>query len=335
MIFMPAQLGKTGISKPELIEDKKRCKRFGPCGVGGKALYLNSFYIDRRYYIPFPCITRVFKRVAMSKGGFSGKGMFATIPYLVVIYDNGLEKQCNFKYEEDVDRLLAYLGKVQSHIKQHSEEAEQRLLLKEKERASRKLPKLTESAENEVKRLKRAAAYLEQEPELSLRLSQTARRKRAFENSRSSYKWTAAAIFLMGLCSLAYGVYSLYHHAGFAIYFTLFGLTAIFMFSGAGIFPTSRNNKRYIMNQARQAAEAMEAYIKRYEDFPLPSCYSHPVVLKRMAESIIQGRAQNRNEALEAVKEELKALNASVEVDQEEYDEVVAIKALFLNENYQ
>ena len=40
-------------------------------------------------------------------------------------------------------------------------------------------------------------------------------------------------------------------------------------------------------------------------------------------------------EALEVVKQDLKALNSDVEVDQEEYDEVVAIKALFLNENYQ
>lgn len=35
------------------------------------------------------------------------------------------------------------------------------------------------------------------------------------------------------------------------------------------------------------------------------------------------------------VKQDLKALNASVQVDQEEYDEVVAIKAMFLNADYQ
>ena len=26
--------------------------------------------------------------------------MFATIPYLVVVYEDGKEKQCNFKYED-------------------------------------------------------------------------------------------------------------------------------------------------------------------------------------------------------------------------------------------
>ena len=35
------------------------------------------------------------------------------------------------------------------------------------------------------------------------------------------------------------------------------------------------------------------------------------------------------------VKRDLKALNSSVEVDQEEYDEVMAIKPMFLNEDYQ
>ena len=39
-------------------------------------------------------------------------------------------------------------------------------------------------------------------------------------------------------------------------------------------------------------------------------------------------------EALEAVKARLKALNADVQVEQEEYDEVVCIKAMFLNHQY-
>ena len=45
----------------------------------------------------------------MSKGGFTGKGVFGSLPYLVVEYDNGKQKQCNFKHEEDVDCLLTYV----------------------------------------------------------------------------------------------------------------------------------------------------------------------------------------------------------------------------------
>ena len=78
MIFRPAQLGMAKLDRLELEADKKACRKIGPCGVGKKALYLNSFYIDRRYYLPYGSISRVFKRVAMSSGGFTGKGMFAS-----------------------------------------------------------------------------------------------------------------------------------------------------------------------------------------------------------------------------------------------------------------
>ena len=105
----PQRLGSVSIPDEELIKDKKEAKKIGPCGVGRKALYLNSFYIDRRYYIPIGSVKRIFKRIDMSKGGFTGKGAFATLSYLVVVYENGHEKQCNFKHEEDGDRFLAYL----------------------------------------------------------------------------------------------------------------------------------------------------------------------------------------------------------------------------------
>ena len=68
----------------ELRMDKKNCLHFGPCGLGKKAMYLNSFYIERRFYICYEDVARVFKKVAMTKGGFTGKGVFASIPYLVV-----------------------------------------------------------------------------------------------------------------------------------------------------------------------------------------------------------------------------------------------------------
>ena len=116
MLFAPVRLGSTALSAEVLTADVKNCKHFGPCGVGEKALYLNSFYIDRRYYLPYTSITRVFKRVAMSAGGFTGKGMFASMAYLVVEYDGGKQKQCNFKDERDVDALLEVLAKEQPQL---------------------------------------------------------------------------------------------------------------------------------------------------------------------------------------------------------------------------
>ena len=127
MIFMPYPLSTLHLDKEELEIDKKTCKKIGPCGVGKKALYLNSFFIDRKYYVPYSSITRVFKRIAMSEGGFSGKGMFATMSYLVVEYDNGKQKQCNFKYEDQVDEVLHSLKKEQPQIKLYSKAGEAKI----------------------------------------------------------------------------------------------------------------------------------------------------------------------------------------------------------------
>ena len=73
-MITPKPIGKMELSPEELSKDKKACTKYGPCGVGEKALYLGSFYISRRFYAPYPEIGRVFKRVAMSAGGFTGKG---------------------------------------------------------------------------------------------------------------------------------------------------------------------------------------------------------------------------------------------------------------------
>ena len=43
----------------------------------------------------------------------------------------------------------------------------------------------------------------------------------------------------------------------FGIYFALFGLAAIFMFSGVSVLPTARNNKKAIMERADKAQQDM------------------------------------------------------------------------------
>ena len=153
MIFAPVRLGETSLNAEAVAADKKSCKRFGPCGVGKEALFLNSYFIDRRYYVAFSSVRRVFKRVAMSQGGFSGKGVFGAIPYLVVQYDDGKEKQCTFKREEDVDAMLAYIGEVHPEIPTLSVGGEQRLEQKAKEEAARIIRRANEEAELEKKRV--------------------------------------------------------------------------------------------------------------------------------------------------------------------------------------
>ena len=338
MIFRPAQLGMAKLDRLELEQDKKACRKIGPCGVGKKALYLNSFYIDRRYYLPYGSISRVFKRVAMSSGGFTGKGMFASMAYLVVEYDGGKQKQCNFKDERDVDKLLEVLAKEQPQIPLLSEAGEQALQKKEAEKAARKLPELTDEAKHSVTVLRKAKEYLEEKPELAEELSAAERRKRAQLQSKPVYRYVALAIFVFGIVSAAYGLYAVTNHVGnYGIYFALFGFAAIFLFSSYNMLPTARNNNNAIMKRADKAEAAMAEYVKHYPNgaFPVPSCYAHPIVLKQMTDAIEEGRAVTVPEALDAVEKRLQALNADVQVEQEEYAEVVVIKAMFLNHDYQ
>lgn len=183
--------------------------------------------------------------------------------------------------------------------------------------------------------LQKAEAYLEERPDLTGELSRSAREKRAYLRSKPSYRYVALAVTAAGLLALIYGIYALTQGAGTALYFLLFGLAALFMFSGANVLPTSRNNRKAVMGRAEAAQGAMEAYLKEFPKFPLPPRYAHPAVLRRMRRALEEGRAESPEGALEVVKRDLKALNSSVEVDQEEYDEVMAIKPMFLNEDYQ
>lgn len=334
-MIRPQRLGKDTLPENELKEDKKSCHKFGPCGVGQKAIYLNSFYIDRQYYVPMKSVKRVFKRIAMSKGGFTGRGVFATLPYLVVEFDDGRQKQCNFKHEEDVDRILAYIEDNFPDIPLHSEAAEQKLREKERNLEKKRLAgNISDTARNNISILDNAIKYLHKDSDLYLNLSQSAKKKRVYDRSNPAYKWVALAITIIGLAAFFYGVYSVITHAGFGIYFLLFGLAAIFLFSGASVLPTSKNNKHYIEKQLVRSIDDMQRYIKTYPDFPVPAHYAHPVILKRMQDILKDKRAETMSEALEVLKNDLKALNSSVVVEQEEYDEIVAIKPMFLVMDY-
>ena len=172
MIFAPVRLGETSIADEVLAADKKSCKRFGPCGVGEEALYLNNFLIDRHFYVALSSVCRVFKRVAMSQGGFSGKGVFGAIPYLVVQYDDGQEKQCTFKREEDVDEMLACIAAAHPEIPTLSEGGERRVQAK---------------AEKEAARAKVAEAKTPEEKELAKYVLQKARIRRRVAKKRPDY----------------------------------------------------------------------------------------------------------------------------------------------------
>ena len=111
-------------------------------------------------------------------------------------------------------------------------------------------------------------------------------------------------------------------------------MAAIFFFSGVSVLPTAKNNRKSVMARADKALENMERYISGYPDFYLPARYAHPAVLARMIRAIEEGRAVSMDEALDTVKNDLKKINSDVTVEQDEYDEIVSIKPMFLNFDY-
>ena len=330
---MTKALSRSQLPKETLSADKKACRRFGPCGVGERALYLNSFWFDRCCYVPIDAVRRVFKRVAMSQGGFTGKGAFGTIPYLVVEYDDGQEKQCTFKREEDVDEMLACIGAAHPEIPTLSAGGEQRLQAKADQEAKRYCKELSPQALSARETLEQAETFLSGYPEMTKTLALAAKAKRVNEHTNPAYRWVALAIVLAGAASLIYGIISWRSGGDFGVYFALFGFAAVFFFSGAHVLPTAKNNRSAVERAWTQAVDAMENILP--EDFPLPARYAHPIVARRMVRILREGRAQSIAEALEVLKADLKALNADVQVEQEEYDEVVVIKPLFLVSNYQ
>ncbi len=335
MIFAPAPLGSRSLSGDVLKEDRKNCRRFGPCGVGKEALYLGGRFLDRRFYLPWREVKRVFKRVAMSRGGFTGRGIFGSLPFLVVQYGNGKEKECPFKLEADVDRLLALVEQEHPKIPTHSARAERKLAAAEAEEEKRYLKELSPEAAEALSALEGDLAYLEQRPSLSAALTSAAKQKRIVDNMKPAYRVIGALLAGLGILAALGGLYVLLTGNTAGVYFIVGGGAAFFMALSSNTMPSRWNSPRYAQAEWDGAVEAMRGHLRGRPGFRVPAQYAHPVVLLRMMRVLRQGRAQTAGEALAVVKEDLRALNSSVQVTQKEHDEVVAVKPLFLVCDYQ
>lgn len=322
------------IDKEELKNDKKSCKKIGPAGFGQKAIYLNSFYIDRMWYLPWDEVDRVFKRVAMSKGGFSGKGAFASLSYLVVLMKNGKEKQCLFKHEEDVDRALTYIKQEHPQIPVYSKTAEKKLKEAKAMLEKNYVKNLSNESKKAIQKLENAKEYLEQKPVMAQRLSCAAGKMRVQQMVPKSSRFLGISIFIISILTVLLGTFFVLKGATYGKYMLLFGF-AFFLFSLTGnLIPIGSNKRERIEEEWENAVIELRNYIAKSPDFPVPARYAHPVVIDRMIRLIKQGKATSINEALEGVKKDLKALNASVTVSQEEYDEVTQVKPMFLVSEY-
>ena len=330
MIFKPSPIGSRKLTPEVLAADRKSSRKFGPCGVGKEALYMGTNYIDRCFYIPWREVKRVFKRVAMSQGAYTGKGAFGALAYLVVQFGNGKEKQSRFRHEADVDRLLAVVEKEHPGIPTHSAKAERKLADAESQEAKRYLKELTPEAEEAVHELTQAKVYLEERPSLSNVLAAAAKQKRIVDNIKPSYRIAGVVIAVVSVLAVIYGVYALYMRRTAATYFLLGGAALFFFALSANMLPNRWNSKKRGQEDWDTALNDMREYLSEKPDFPVPAQYAHPIVLERMIRTLREGKAKTTAQAYTTMKKELKALNNTVKVSQSEYDEVVKIKPLFL-----
>lgn len=329
MLFAPIPLGSR-LEAAALETDRKDCHRYGPCGVGQKALYLGGRFIDRRFYIPWKEVRRVFKRVAMSRNGFSGKGIFGSLPFLVVVFKDGTERECPFKIEADVDHLLAEVESAHPDIPTHSAAAQKKLAEAEAVEEARYLKKLSPEAEAAIQQLEADREYLEQRPALSDLLTSAARQKRIVDNMSPAFRAGGAVCGVLSVLSALYGFWGLLSHNTAGMYFLLGGAAVFFMALSANALPGRWNSRSYALSEWEAAVDNAKNSLAERPSFSLPPQYAHPVVLTRMIRVMREGRAETAAEALEIVKADLKALNSSVTVSQKEHDEVTAVKPLFL-----
>lgn len=334
MIFKPKPIGRQTLDDRSLEEDRKNCKIIGPCGIGREALYLNSFYFSRRYYVRIGEVARVFKRIAMSRGGFTKRGPFGALPYLVVVLKSGEEKQCKFKKEEDVDRFLEEIARIRPSMPLHSREAEKKLRREQAEEEARYKKDLSKAARASIDALRKDQDFLEERPSLYRRLAYTAKEKRIIDNIDPTYQIFAGILAAASIVAMVFGVYALVARKNGAIYFLLFGAAFLLLIISSGILPLGRRNKRAAQREVDEAVERMKDYLASAPAFFLPPQYAHPVVIRRMIRVIREGRCETREDAFELMKQDLKALNSSVTVSQREYDEVVLVKPMFLVHDY-
>ena len=105
-MYIPPKALSVKTLPPEILRpDRVCCTHYEDFGLGDKALYVGKFGISRIGYIPLSAITRVFKRLGVTKGFFEQGKIYGTLCYLVVCFD-GQQKAYHFSHEENLDALL-------------------------------------------------------------------------------------------------------------------------------------------------------------------------------------------------------------------------------------
>lgn len=329
-------LSSETLEKEVLLQDKKSCKKIGRIGIGEKAIYLNSYFLERDLYIPFQMIRRVFKRVAMSKGGYSGKGVFASMSYLVVEFDGNKEHQVRVKHEHQVDRMLEEIHKRFPNIPLISVKAEERLRTAALEEEKRYQKNLSKEAESTIRELESLVEKLNKNQKLYENLAVKAKTKRMASGTRPYYKYIKYLMLFGTLAGIGLGILTYHLNFGVEVSFVFFAFSAIFIFVASQVNRTGSFNKDEADREFEEAVSFMDKYMEStgIQSFGIPAAYFHPYTLTRMIRIIREGRAETVTDSLKVLKDDLKGINHTVAVSEKEYEEIVTIKPMFLCMDY-
>ncbi len=331
----PKPLGKTVLEAKEVTADRKKSGTYDQCGVGKLAVYVPSRFMPRKHYIAFGDLERVFRRVAVSPG--SGKAFLTPVLYVVFVYDGGKEKQVYFKYLTDAEKLFAQLSKEHPNLPLVSEAEEQKQTQKKQEQEAVRSAQLNKEAEKAVIDLVNGQEILNMKPKLFKDLAQTAAAKRNMERINPFWQKVAIAICFAGLALFIAGIALVRSGSiqkSYALLMVIGGIAVIFMMVNTGILPAPKHTKKYADNEYKNALQAMKNSLTHAELFPVAAEYAHPYVLNRMENIIRSGKAENAEDAMKVLKDQLKAIDSSVALGRDEYKEIVTIKPLFLVNDY-
>lgn len=355
-LFSSKCIGTAELSSAELKADKKNMLKCGSCGLGEKALYIPGIYTYYKFYACWQDTARVFKRLAVSEGGITGGGISGAVPYLVVLFQDGHERQFLIRREQDIDDLLAKLPAKHPEIKTVSENAEQRMgAAKAKYDAEHAPHTLTAAEEKSIRTLEQARSRLDEKAFLYRTLAGTAAKKKTTDRIDPRMQWISVFIFALSVIAAAVGVLLLvlggFGHAG--LWIVLAGVAGIFLSFSSHTLPFFGNSKKTVDAAWENSVQEMEKFLAdgglrakarlrpKNEGgdepvFPLPAAYAHPMVIDRMIRVIREGRTAEGgiDEALEVTRKDMKSLNSSVTVSENEYREVVIIKPLFIANDY-
>lgn len=331
----PKPLGKKTLGEKELKQDRKKAKRYDQCGLGAKAIYMGSTMSPRSRYVLYSEVSHVYKRVAESTA--SGKGFLAPILYIVVRFDDGQEYQTSFRYLQDADKMMDELEANHPEISLLSPEGEVKKAKKEAEEDAIQNRELSDSAEHEKNMLMAARRFLEKRPSLYKHLASVAKMKRRRDLVNPAYEAIAWIVLLLGFALLAGGI-AMAVHGGFSgtmiILILLFGAMLVFLMFNSKVLPNRRTTRKALQKEYESAVQDMKRSLKAEEGFPIPPAYCHPYVIDRMVRIIQEGRADNAEDALNVLKEDLKKMDSSVALSGDDYTQVVTIKPMFLVNDY-